>query len=77
MNIKDRGMKEPSDNSRLPVLRRCPRTFHRISMLSVLLQTEQEQWNAERDSENPPISSYQENEAHEGQSWPCLGPGGL
>lgn len=47
-------------------------------MLSVLLQTEQEQWNAERDSEKKtPISSNQENVAHEGQSWPWLGPGGL
>ena len=66
MNIKDRGMKELSDNSRLPVLWRCPRTFHRISMLSVLLQTEQEQWNAERDSEKKTT-----NQLHSGKcgSW--------
>ena len=74
LNIKDRGMKELTDNSRLPVLQRCPRTFHKISMLSVLLQTEQEQWNAEKGFWKTPISSNPENVAHEGQSWPWLGP---
>ena len=88
MNIKDHGMKKLTtvDSKLTTVLWRRPRTFHRISMLSVLLQTEQEQWNAERDSEKKTQSALIRKmwlmRDRVGLGWglgwgPWLGPGGL